>query len=471
MDKSKKIPYSVMIMTYISFAVMLVMGHVRDAAGKIFKPWKYKIFFEQNGIPPLYTAFESFYIRRMYRRICDCWNRPIVGIPGRKVRIQERVPVDYNREFTLSGKTIESLNFGSYNYLGFAEDTEINRPVCLDALDRYGVNCAYAGAEGAPCEPVRTLEKEMAAFLHQEDCIVYSMGFGTNTWALSALVTDALVFSDAYNHTSLINGLKTTNATVVVFQHNDMRDLEHKLRFHITQGQPETHRSWRRIFVVVEGIYSMEGTMVELPRLVELKKKYNFFIYMDEAHSIGAIGKTGRGVCEHTGVDFKDIDFMMGTFSKSFAGAGGYVAGSAKHIDFLRACSDGFLYAEQMPPVVATQILTCLRRIIAEPERIARLLRNTRFLRRELKRLSFATLGDPVSPVVPILICTPGKMGMFSQLCLEFGLAVVVVGYPATPILESRVRLCVSSAHRRSDIRRALRIIDNVGTILGLKSV
>lgn len=476
-----KISYRTMIMTYITYTIMVLMGHLRDQFGKIFTPWNYRNFYVQDGIPPLYTTLESFFIRRLYTRICDCWNRPIEGIPGKEIKIYERVSRDNNRSFRLTGKKIPALNFGSYNYLGFANPDDANIEACLQAVDAYDLNSAYPVADELFCKstqqspdtspPRSVLEKELAQFLHKEDCIVFSMGFGTNTWVLSALLEDSLVFSDVNNHASLVCGMKLTNAQVIIFEHNSMADLERKLRFYLPQGQPETHRAWRRIFVIVEGVFSMEGTIVRLPELVALKKRYGFFIYLDEAHSIGAVGETGRGVCEHLRVPFDDVDILMGTFSKSFSAAGGYIAGSRALVHMLRTRCDASLFSEQLCPVVCTQILLCLRRIQTEPERLARLRENTAYLRRKLRRLRFQTLGDPASPVVPILICTPGKLGVFSRLCLELGLAVVVVGYPATPILTSRVRLCVSAAHTKEDIDRALSIIDGVGTILGLKAL
>ncbi|KAI5168725.1 serine palmitoyltransferase [Pancytospora epiphaga] len=464
------VSYNVMLATYISYILIVVIGHIRDQIGKIFVPKKYKCFYEQNKIPPLYTTFESFFIRRIYKRISDCWNRPISSTPGKNIKIEARISTDDNSTFQVTGTTIPALNLGSYDYLGFASEPTLTRDECIKTLESYNLNSASAPCEYVECPIVQKLEQEMADFLHKEDCIVFSMGFGTNSWVLSALVNDSLVFSDVNNHTSIICGVKLTNAHVVIFEHNNMASLESKLRFYLSQGQPETHRIWKKVFVIVEGIYSMEGTIVKLNELVELKKKYKFYLYVDEAHSIGAIGKTGRGVSEHLNVNFSDVDILMGTFSKSFCGAGGYVSGSKSLIRYLRANCDGVLYAEQLAPVVATQILFCLRKIVEDSSRIVKLRENTLLLREKLKKLSFPTLGDKYSPVVPVLIYAPGKLGEFSRLCLLSGLAVVVVGYPATPVLESRARLCLSSSLTREEIEKALVVIDNVGTVLGLKA-
>lgn len=464
-----KIYYHTIIATYISFALLTLIGHIRDQIGKIITPWNYRQFYECNGMSPIYTTFESFFIRRLYQRISDCWNRPITGVPGKEILIQERISNDGNKTFKFTGKKIKSLNFGSYNYLGIATNTGPTIESTIKALEKYDLNYAYPTGEYEPNPVVKELENELARFLHKEDCMVFSMGFGTNTWNIPALMNDSLIFSDELNHTSLIYGIKMSGSKVVIFKHNNMKDLEKKLIRYISQGQPETHRAWRKIFVIVEGIYSMEGTMVDLVELVELKKKYKFYIYMDEAHSIGVMGKTGRGICEYLNVDFDDVDMLMGTFSKSFGGFGGYIAAKKEVITFLKQQSDSALYTEQMSPVVATQILETLREIQRDTSRIKKAQENTKYMRKKLERLGFQLLGDKASPIVPILIFNPGKIAEFSRLCLLKGLAVVVVGYPATPVLSSRVRICLSSSHTISDINKAIKIINSIGTIMGMK--
>lgn len=469
--KNSNLPfgYTSTLATFITFFILVIVGHVRDQAGKIFKPWKYSFFNAEGHIPPLFTTFDSFFIRRLYRRISDCWNRPITGVPGRSVTILERSSSDYNHNFVFTGEKIEALNIGSYNYLGFAyKEGEVIENV-LKSVDEYGINYAYPTAEFQQNPTCKILETEIGDFLHQEDCIVYSMGYGTNTTAISTLMKDSLILSDEMNHTSLIKGIKLSGGHVVVFKHNSMSDLESKLIFNITQGEPVTHRPWKRIFVVVEGLYSMEGTIVNLRKLVCLKKVYKFYIYMDEAHSIGAMGKTGRGICEHLGVDHSEVDILMGTFTKSFGGFGGYIAGKKEMIDLLRISSDFSLYGEQMSPVVCTQILESLRMIKREQSKLRKLRENTQRVRREMHNLGFHLLGDDESPIVPLLIPSPGKIAEFSRLCLERGIAVVVVGYPATPILLNRVRVCMSSSHTERDIDKIVKVFNQVGNLIGMK--
>lgn len=469
----KKIPLHVMLSTYISYLVVILLGHGRDTFGKVFFPGYYRRYRSRDGMAPLYSSFESFFSRRMFRRIRDCWERPIVGVPGRHVTVMERVSRDYNESFQFTGRKQRLLNFGSYNYLGFSNNEgEITERV-VEAVYKYPLVLTAPSREVGSYDITRELEREMASFLYQEDCMVFSIGYGTNTANIPVLgEEETLILSDEYNHASLVTGARMSKGRIEVFEHNNMDDLERKLVFNISQGQPLTHRAWRKILVIVEGIYSMEGTIVDLKRLVELKKKYKFYIFMDEAHSIGAIGRTGRGVCEHAGVDFGDVDILMGTFTKSFGGMGGYIAGSKKLVTWLRFYSDLSLCGEQLPPFVCSQVLEslrCIRSTELGGLKIEKLRSNTFLMRQNLTNAGFFVLGDESSPVIPILIVCPGKIAEFSRRCMEEGIAVVVVGYPATPILTSRVRLCMSASHTTEDIMRAFDVINRVGGEIGMK--
>jgi serine palmitoyltransferase len=185
------------------------------------------------------------------------------------------------------------------------------------------------------------LEREVAAFVGKPAAIVFGMGFATNSLTLPALMRGkgSLIISDALNHASIVAGVRGSGARVKVFRHNEPEHLERVLRAAIAEGQPRTHRPWTKILVVVEGIYSMEGEICRLPEIVAIKKKYRAYLYLDEAHSIGALGAGGRGVCEHLGVDPADVDILMGTFTKAFGSCGGYIAGDEQLIQYLRTVS------------------------------------------------------------------------------------------------------------------------------------
>ena len=219
----------------------------------------------------------------------------------------------------------------------------------------------------------------------------------------------------------------------------------------------------------------MEGNFCNLPALVTLRDKYKFVLYVDEAHSIGAIGPKGRGVCEYFGVDPCKVDILMGTLTKSFGANGGYIAASKQVIDKVRCCNAGTLFAESPCPAVLAQISTSLRIIAGEiagdqgEERLQRLAFNSRYLRLGLKRLGFIVYGHDDSPIIPLLLFNPGKISAFSREMLKHKIAVVVVGYPATPLISSRARFCVSAAHTKDDLDRLLSVCDKVGDLLQLK--
>ncbi|VDP06711.1 unnamed protein product [Soboliphyme baturini] len=237
---------------------------------------------------------------------------------------------------------------------------------------------------------------------------------------------------------------------------SDMKDLEKKLRDAIINGQSRTKRPYSKIIIFVEGVYSMEGTILKLPEIIALKKKYKSYLYLDEAHSI--VGKHGRGVCDYWGCDPNDVDILMGTFTKSFASVGGYIAGRKKIIDYLRLNSHSACYAPSMSPVVCQQIISVMNTIMGRDgtsegvDRILRLSRNTRYFRSRLKQLGFIIGGEMNSPVVPLMIYLPSKFTMFSRELLKRNIGVVVVGFPATPILLGRARFCLSSSHSKEDL-------------------
>jgi len=322
----------------------------------------------------------------------------------------------------------------------------------------------------------RELEQLMAEFLGKEDCITFGMGYATNSTTIPVICSRGdLIISDMLNHASIIVGCRSSGATIKVFRHNDTAHLEQVVRKAIIDGQPRTHRPWKKILIVVEGIYSMEGEILKLPEVVEIKKRYNCYLYVDEAHSIGALGPTGRGVCEYWGVDTKDIDILMGTFTKSFASAGGYLCADKKVIDHLRMNSFSSAADVAMPVPLAQQIISSLSVIMGKDgtndgkKRLEDLQRNTTYFRTRLAELGFITVGSEDSPVIPLMVFNPCKMTFFSRLCLEKKIAVVMASYPATEVELSRARFCVSAGHTIEDLEYALEIITEIGDLCYLR--
>lgn len=391
---------------------------------------------------------------------------------GATINVIDRVSHDYNTTFEMPGTETKAINLGSYNYLGFAENSGPRTESVYNTIKQHGFSMCSSRNEMGTHEIHRTLEKKVAKFLGVEDSVTFGMGFATNTTNIPALAgKGCLIFSDRFNHASMILGCRLSGATIRVFEHNNAKDLERKIRSAIVQGQPRSHRPWKKIIIFVEGIYSMEGTICPLPELIELKKKYKVYIYLDEAHSIGAMGPTGRGIVEYYGCNPKDIDILMGTFTKSFGAAGGYIAGEKRLIDYIRAQSHSCIYAGAMSPAVAQQVSSVFDALDGPTGqgRVATLARNTRYFRRRLKQLGFVVHGHKDSPVVPLLLYFPVKIVAFVENALRKGVATVGVGFPATPLIESRVRFCLSASHTKEMLDRALEVTSEVGERIGVK--
>mmetsp|Transcript_10695 Transcript_10695/g.25832 ORF Transcript_10695/g.25832 Transcript_10695/m.25832 type:complete len:539 (-) Transcript_10695:114-1730(-) len=464
-----QLTYTELVMVYVGYGVLLAFGYLREYVNRLFGNTP---FVPKKGYAPLLDSFTYFYTRYLYQRISDAWNRPITDCPGAHLTLLERRSRDHNASYELTGRTRRALNLGSYNYLGFAE---ASGPVLEDvvaSLHTFGVSACSSLADAGYMSVHAQLERCVAAFVGKPEALCYSMGYATNSTTLPALIgRGGLLVSDMNNHASLVVGCRTSGATVRTFLHNDPEDLERVVRDAIVNGQPRTHRPWTKIIILVEGIYSMEGEVLRLPEIVEVKKRYKCYLYVDEAHSIGALGRTGRGVAEYWGVPPSDIDVFMGTFTKSFGSVGGYVAGSAALIAQLRHTALSTRYATVMAPGCARQALSALEQILTDAGRvrIKRLHDNSNHFRERLSALGFQVYGDPDSPVVPMMLFFPGKISAFSRLCLERNIAVVVVGLPATPLLLSRCRFCISAAHTREDLDKAIDAISEVGDMIDIK--
>lgn len=471
--REEKISSVIVLSTYFNYLVLILLGHMREFYRKFFPRDGLKT---PKGYAPLLKDFEDFYTRRLYQRIHDCWNRPIASSPAGYIDVMERVSVDQNNNLKFTGKNIRCLNLASYNYLGFAENETFCTQRVLKSMREYGAACSSSPHELGITKLHEEAENVVARYVGKEAAMLCAMGFATNSTSLQAFAgPGCLIVSDSLNHSSLVSGARSSGAKIKVFEHNNMEDLERTLRSSIAEGQPRTHRPWKKVIIVVEGIYSMEGEIINLPKVVELKKKYKCYLYVDEAHSIGAIGPTGRGVCEYWSVNPADVDILMGTFTKSFASVGGYIAGSKDMIDYLKKTSWGSVYGSSISPVCCQQIISSMKVILNEDgttrgkEKIAQLRANSNYFRKRLVEMGLEVYGNDDSPVVPVMLYNPAKMPGFSHQCLLRNLAVVVVGFPATSIIESRVRFCMTAGHTREDLDKALAVIDEVSDLVMIK--
>ena len=472
-----RVPKLVVLHIYAGYIYLLIRGIILDAlhiACNVFIDKTATSNVERGG-PPLLSSWIDFYARRLYRRIEDCWNIPIQGKPGPHLDVLMRSRIgDETSEMVRTGEVRRCINLASYNYLGFGGMDQFFTTALVEALQLYGVSSGSSRVE-AGITPLHTqLEVMVADFLGKPAALVIPMGFGTNATGIPALIDrdgngkGVLIISDALNHSSIVEGVRSAGAKVRPFRHNEMAHLEGLLQEAVVEG------TWRKVVVVVEGLYSMEGEYCRLPEIVALKKKYKAYLYLDEAHSIGAIGTTGRGVTEHFGVDTADVDVMMGTFSKSFGSVGGYIASSEAVILQLQSNCAGAIYASAMAPACVQQVITAFDILQGKlggdigAIKLRRMRENANFLREGLQKIGAKVLGDANSPVVPMMIFHPEKISAFSRQCIARNVATVVVGYPATPLLLSRARFCVSASHSQAEMIQALKSIADVSEQVGV---
>ena len=463
---------------YLGYAVWTILGIVREAVWTISLKKSSHHKEAWNSI-----WWKEFFTQHMYRRIEECWGRPIASAPSSEftVCIRERPNSSFLGQllygflpFRLTGEQRQCINMASYNYLGFGGVDKDCTPACVEAVKKYGVSFGTQRSDytNGSSDLHLALEKEVAAFLGKEDALVIGMGFATNSTLIPAVVCDetgsgkgVLILSDELNHKSIVEGCRLSGATIKSVKHSDMDFLERVLK-------EETEKKvWRKIFLFVEGVYSMEGGYCRLREVVQLKRKYGIYVWLDEAHSIGGVGPTGRGVTDLFQVPTEYIDIMMGTFTKSFGSAGGYIAGDAALIEKVRRLSVGFIEASSMTPVCAQQALSAFKAMQSQRgmRKIKQLRENCDYFRDQLVSLGCRVVGDLHSPVVCAMLVHPEKIAMFSQECLKRNLAVVVVGFPATPVLLSRARFCVSASHTQRDLDKVVKTLTEVVDKVGIK--
>lgn len=317
------------------------------------------------------------------------------------------------------------MNLGSYNYLGFAEPDSPCVPAVLESLDQYSTSTCSSRTDAGTTELHQELEDLVAEFVGKPAAVVFGMGFGTNSTVIPALLgKHDLIISDSLNHASIIIGARSSGAKIKVFQHNNYKNLERVIRKAIIEGQPRSHRPWSKILIMVEGIYSMEGELCPLDKIVEIKNKYKCYLYVDEAHSIGALGANGRGICEYRNVDPAEIDILMGTFTKSFGAVGGYIAGSQELVDYMRQTCSGSTYSASISPPCCQQVISSMKIIMGRDgtdmgqKRLNAIRENSNFFRREMMKMGCQVLGDFDSPVVPVMLSNISKISAFSREAL-----------------------------------------------------
>jgi 8-amino-7-oxononanoate synthase len=346
------------------------------------------------------------------------------------------------------GRTL--INFGGYDYCGLNQTPEV-AAAATAAIAQYGTSVSASRVVAGERPIHRELEKELAEFYGTEDAIVFVSGHATNVSTLATLVGDGdVIFHDELMHNSAIVGAKLSGAEVKVFPHNNFDALQRQLM--------EFRGQYRNAIIVVEGLYSMDGDIPDLPRLVELKNRFGAWLMVDEAHSLGVLGETGRGVAEHYGVAQDEVDIWMGTLSKTLASCGGYICGSKELIMILKFKAPGFVYSVGMPASAAAAALAALKVLKAEPQRVSRLKANGHLFLEEARKSGLDTGHSIGYCVVPLIIGDGIKAVKMTERLGARGVNALPIVYPAVPMKAARLRYFITSEHTSEQIVEAVRI-------------
>ncbi|MGW6818263.1 bifunctional SDR family oxidoreductase/pyridoxal phosphate-dependent aminotransferase family protein [Streptomyces sp. NPDC055005] len=349
------------------------------------------------------------------------------------------------------------LNFASYSYLGLIGHDYIDDQV-LRAVERHGTGAHGVRLLAGTLHLHRELELALARFLGTEDAIVFSSGYMANVATVGALVGPGdLVIGDVYNHASILDGYRLSGASVITYAHNDLADLERALRKVGDAGR----------LVVTDAVFSMDGDVADLPGIVELCERHDAPLMVDEAHSLGVLGDTGRGITEHFGIDPARVDVKMGTLSKTVPSAGGYVAGSRDLVFALKNNARGWMFSAAATPAQVAAAKAAIEVMAAAPSLTRQLRAKTTRYRERLRALGFDTLASE-TPVVPIICASADQAGEMARLCQLDGLFVQPIVYPAVPRTLPRLRTIVNLSHSDADLDAALVTLEKAGRACGL---
>jgi 8-amino-7-oxononanoate synthase len=421
--------------TTIADVIGMAGGHVQESA-----PGKGA---EAQAVTPQFRIAEFEEVKALADRFTLL---EAVGIANPYFLVNDGVTRDTS---TINGA--EVINFSSYNYLGMSGHPAVSEAVS-DAVRRWGSSCSASRPISGEKPVHRELELELAKLLGTEDAIALVSGHATNVTVIGHLLGDGdLVIHDSLAHDSIMQGCMLSGATRRPFPHNDHAALDELLT--------NIRHQYRRVLIIIEGIYSQDGDIPDLPAFIEVKRKHHALLMIDEAHSIGVLGETGGGIGEHFGVDRTDVELWSGTMSKSLAGCGGYVGGSRELIEFLKYTTPGFVYSVGMPPPTAAASLAAIRTIRSEPEHLRR-LRTLSALFLALAREAGLDTGDSDgTPVIPCIVGSSATALKLSNALLGRGINANPIIYPAVPEDKARLRFFVTSCHSEEQIRYTVKAL------------
>lgn len=360
-----------------------------------------------------------------------------------------KIESDQDTEVLIDGKKV--LMFGSNAYLGLTNHPEV-KAAAIAAVEKYGTGCAGSRFLNGTLDSHIELEKRLAAFAGKEDAIIFSTGFQVNLGVISCLLgREDYIIWDALDHASIIEGIRLSPAKSLRYKHNDMEALERRLK----QCEQDKIK-----LIVVDGVFSMEGDLCKLPEIVELAKRYGASVMVDEAHGFGVLGDHGRGVCNHFGLT-NQVDLIMGTFSKSFASIGGFIAGSKTTINFIRHQARSYIFSASCTPAATAAAHKSLEIMLREPERVLALQEKTKYCLDRFRKLGFE-IGNTATPIVPLFIRDNEKTFRVTAMLFEEGVFVNPVVAPAVAPEDTLIRFSLMATHTYEQLDEAITKIHKV---------
>ena len=367
------------------------------------------------------------------------------------------IPISSGQDTQVTVRGKEMIMIGSNNYLGLTSHPEVKQ-AAIDAIKIYGSGCTGSRFLNGTLDIHEDLERKLAQFMNKESALVFSTGFQTNLGTISALVNKGeYIITDRSDHASIVDGCRLSFGKVLKFRHNNMSDLKRVL---------STCPKHSGKLIVIDGVFSMEGDIAKLPDIVELAKKYHARVMVDDAHSIGVLGKNGRGTAEHYNLE-DEVDIIMGTFSKSFASIGGFIAAKEEVIHYIKHFSRALIFSASPPPAAVATVSKALDIIIAEPERRERLWQIARKMHEGYRALGF-DIGDTETPIIPILIGENMKTFKFWKLLFDEGIFANTAISPAVPPGTARIRTSYTATHTDDQMNRVLEVFEKVGKKMGV---
>ena len=355
----------------------------------------------------------------------------------------------------IEGKDV--LMFGSNSYLGLTTHPKL-KEASIKAIEKYGSGCAGSRFLNGTLDIHLELEEKLARYVGKESALVFSTGFQVNLGVISSIPgRHDYIIMDDLDHACIIDGARLSFAKVMKYSHNDMESLEKTL----SRCEPDKIK-----LIAVDGVFSMEGDIANLPEIVRLAEKYNANIMVDDAHGLGVLGKNGSGTADHFGLTDK-VDLIMGTFSKSLASIGGFIAADESTINYLKHNARSLIFSASIAPANAASVIAAVDLIQAEPERIERLWDNTHYAMAALKKAGFDT-GHSVTPIIPILIRDDFKTFQLTKMALERGLFVNPVVSPAVPSSSSLLRYSLMATHTKEQIDESVSILKKIAEEIGV---